>query len=174
MIVQDFIFWVLSVVTVVSSILVIRLQNLFRAALMLVVTFGAIAGLFVLLNAEFLAVVQILVYVGAIAVLIIFGVLLTQELEIGNKSNSMWLPALIGSSMFLALMVFVVLDTDWSFMQNVVGDDTMSKVGEVFTATPSWLGSVLLKEWVLAFEAVSLLLLAAIIGAIVLVKERDQ
>ncbi|PZC51043.1 MAG: NADH-quinone oxidoreductase subunit J [Chloroflexi bacterium] len=174
MIVQDFLFGILSVVTVVSSILVIRLQNLFRAALMLVVAFGAIAGLFVLLNAEFLAVVQILVYVGAIAVLIIFGVLLTQELEIGNKSNSLWLPALIGSSMFLALMIFVVLDTDWSFMQNVVADDTMSKVGEVFTDTPSWLASVLLKEWVLAFEAVSLLLLAAIIGAIVLVKERDQ
>jgi len=115
-----------------------------------------------------------LVYVGAIVVLIIFGVLLTQELEIGNKSNSLWLPALIGSSMFLALMIFVVLDTDWSFMQNVVADDTMSKVGEVFTDTPSWLASVLLKEWVLAFEAVSLLLLAAIIGAIVLVKERDQ
>ena len=79
MIVQDFLFGILSVVTVVSSILVIRFQNLFRAALMLVVSFGAVAGLFVLLNAEFLAVVQILVYVGAIAVLIIFGVLLTHH-----------------------------------------------------------------------------------------------
>ena len=174
MIVQDFLFGILSVVTVVSSILVIRFQNLFRAALMLVVSFGAVAGLFVLLNAEFLAVVQILVYVGAIAVLIIFGVLLTQELEIGNKSNSLWLPALIGSSMFLAVVIFVVLDTDWSLIQNVVADDTMSKVGELLSSTPSWLASVLLREWVLAFEAVSLLLLAAIIGSIVLVKERDQ
>ena len=172
--VQDFLFWLLAALSVTASILVLRFQNLVRAALMLVVAFGAMAGLFVLLNAEFLAVVQVLVYVGAIAVLIIFGVLLTQDIEVGNPSNNLRLPALIGSGLVLAVLIFVIADTQWDLFEQTLSADSLAKVEQVLSSTPQWLAGLLLQEWVLAFEAVSLLLLAAIIGAIVLVRERQS
>ena len=172
--VQDLLFWLLAAISVAASILVLRFQDLFRAALMLVVAFGAMAGLFVLLNAEFLAVVQVLVYVGAIAVLIIFGVLLTQDIEVGNPSNNLRLPALIGSGLVLAVLIFVIADTQWDLFEQTLSADSLAKVEQVLSSTPQWLAGLLLQEWVLAFEAVSLLLLAAIIGAIVLVRERQS
>ena len=174
--VQDVLFWLLAAVSVAASILVLRFQDLFRAALMLVVTFGAMAGLFVLLNAEFLAVVQVLVYIGAIAVLIIFGVLLTQDIQVGNPSNSLRLrlPALMGSGLVLVALVFVIADTQWDLLEQTLSADSLAKVEQVLSSTPEWLAGLLLQEWVLAFEAVSLLLLAAIIGAIVLVRERQS
>lgn len=176
MIVQDVLFWLLAAISVAASILVLRFQNLFRAALMLVVTFGAVAGLFVLLNAEFLAVVQVLVYIGAIAVLIIFGVLLTQDIEVGNPSNSirLRLPAMMGSGLVLAFLIFVIADTHWNLLEQTLSSESLTKVEEVLSTTPQWLAGLLLQEWVLAFEAVSILLLAAIIGAIVLVRERQS
>ena len=176
MIVQDVLFWLLAAISVAASILVLRFQNLFRAALMLVVTFGAVAGLFVLLNAEFLAVVQVLVYIGAIAVLIIFGVLLTQDIEVGNPSNSirLRLPAMMGSGLVLAFLIFVIADTHWNLLEQTLSSESLAKVEEVLSTTPQWLAGLLLQEWVLAFEAVSILLLAAIIGAIVLVRERQS
>ncbi len=176
MIVQDVLFWLLAAITVAASILVLRFQDLFRAALMLVVTFGAMAGLFVLLNAEFLAVVQVLVYIGAIAVLIIFGVLLTQDIQVGNPSNSLRLrlPALTGAGLVLVALVFVIADTQWDLLEQTLSGDSLAKVEQVLSSTPEWLAGLLLQEWVLAFEAVSLLLLAAIIGAIVLVRERQS
>ena len=172
--VQDVLFWLLAAISVAASILVLRFQDLFRAALMLVVTFGAMAGLFVLLNAEFLAVVQVLVYIGAIAVLIIFGVLLTQDIAVGNLNNKLRLPALTGAGLVLVALVFVIADTQWNLLEQTLSADSLAKVEQVLSSTPQWLAGLLLQEWVLAFEAVSLLLLAAIIGAIVLVRERQS
>ena len=172
--VQDVLFWLLAAISVAASILVLRFQDLFRAALMLVVTFGAMAGLFVLLNAEFLAVVQVLVYIGAIAVLIIFGVLLTQDIAVGNLNNKLRLPALTGAGLVLVALVFVIVDTNWNLLEQTLSADSLAKVEQVLSSTPEWLAGLLLQEWVLAFEAVSLLLLAAIIGAIVLVRERQS
>ena len=174
--VQDVLFWLLAAISVAASILVLRFENLFRAALMLVVTFGAVAGLFVLLNAEFLAVVQVLVYIGAIAVLLIFGVLLTQDIEVGNPSNNLRLrlPAMTGAGLVLALLIAVIADTHWSLLEQTLSAESLTKVEEVLSNTPQWLAGLLLQEWVLAFEAVSILLLAAIIGAIVLVRERQS
>ena len=174
--VQDVLFWLLAAISVAASILVLRFENLFRAALMLVVTFGAVAGLFVLLNAEFLAVVQVLVYIGAIAVLLIFGVLLTQDIEVGNPSNNLRLrlPAMTGAGLVLALLIAVIADTHWNLLEQTLSAESLTKVEEVLSNTPQWLAGLLLQEWVLAFEAVSILLLAAIIGAIVLVRERQS
>ena len=77
MIVQDVVFWLLSVAAIGAALGVVLVRDLFRAALLLVGVFVAVAGFFVLLNAEFLAVVQVLIYAGAISVLIIFAVMLT-------------------------------------------------------------------------------------------------
>lgn len=170
---QEALFWVLAVVSVAAAVAVIRFQDIFRAALMLVVAFLAVAGLFVLLNAEFLAVVQVLIYAGAISILIIFAVFLTREVERGNPSNRLRSPALLGAGLLLATLVFVVARTDWRLLEHTVTPESLDRVEEVFAATPQWLASLLLQEWVLPFEVVSVLLLAAILGAIVLVRERQ-
>ncbi len=171
--VQDFIFWVLATVSIASAIAVIQFRDIFRAALMLVVTFAAVAGLFVLLNAEFLAVVQVLIYAGAIAVLVIFAVLLTQDVEVGNTSNRLGVPALIGAGLIFAVLVFVVISTEWSLVENILSGESMAKVEHVLATTPQWLAGLLLREWVLPFEVASVLLLAAILGALVIVREHQ-
>ena len=81
MLFQDVVFWVLSVVAVGAALGVVLVRDLFRAALLLALVFVAVAGFFVLLSAEFLATVQVLIYVGAISVLFIFAVMLTQDVR---------------------------------------------------------------------------------------------
>ena len=171
--VQDLLFWLLAAVSIASAIAVIQFRDIFRAALMLVVTFAAVAGLFVLLNAEFLAVVQVLIYVGAIAVLVIFAVLLTQDVEVGNPSNRLVVPALIGVGLILTMLVFVMVSTEWSLMEDILSAESMAKVEQVLSNTPHWLAGLLLREWVLPFEVASVLLLAAILGALVIVREHQ-
>ena len=163
--VQDLIFWVLAAVSIASALAVVQFRDIFRAALMLVVTFAAVAGLFVLMNAEFLAVVQVLIYAGAIAVLIIFAVLLTQDVEVGNPSNRLMVPAVIGVGLILTMLVFVVISTEWTLMEDVLSAESMAKVEQVLSTTPQWLAELLLRDWVLPFEVASVLLLAAILGA---------
>lgn len=87
MLFQDVVFWLLSVLTIGAALGVVLVKDLFRAALLLVLVFISVAGLFVLLSAEFLAVVQVLIYAGAIAVLIIFAVMLTRDVQRGNLPN---------------------------------------------------------------------------------------
>ncbi|MSQ22077.1 MAG: NADH-quinone oxidoreductase subunit J [Dehalococcoidia bacterium] len=170
--VQEMFFWLLAAVSVASALAVIRLHDLFRAALMLVVTFFTVAGLLILLNAEFLAVVQVLIYAGAISVLIIFAVLLTRDVEKGNRPNRLRVPALLASGLIGVFLVFVALQKEWPLLEDVLSKDSLARAEEVFTTTPQWLAGLLLREWVLPFEVASVLLLAAILGAIVLVRER--
>ncbi|MBI4310385.1 MAG: NADH-quinone oxidoreductase subunit J [Chloroflexi bacterium] len=147
-------------------------KNIFRAAVLLATCFLSIAGLFALMHADFLAVVQVLIYVGAISVLLAFAALLTRDAESGNLSNRLWAPALVGAGLFLAFLVVVVLRTDWSLMELTLSAESLAKAREVLAATPMWLAGLLLNQWALPFEVASVLLLAAIIGALVLVRER--
>ena len=85
----DIAFWVLAVVCVAAALAVVLLQNVFRAALTLVLCFLAVAGLYVTLSADFLAAVQILIYVGGISILVILAVMLTREVQNGSPSNKL-------------------------------------------------------------------------------------
>jgi len=116
--------------------------------------------------------VQVLIYAGAISVLIIFAVLLTRDVEKGNVPNRLRVPALLVSGLIGTLLVFVALQKEWPLLKDVLSAESLVKVEEVFTTTPQWLASLLLREWVIPFEVASVLLLAAILGAIVLVRER--
>lgn len=156
-------FWVLVLLTVGAAVMVVLLRNIFRAALFLVLCFFAVAGVFVVLSADFLAGAQVLIYVGAIGVLIIFAIMLTRETQRGSPSGRLRLPALLVALLFLGTMVIVVLSTDWH------------AVAEIPEPTISSLAHALFSKengFVLAFEIAAALLLAAIIGAIVLVREK--
>ena len=173
--VVDIAFWVIAVSSIVSAIAVIQLKSLFRSALFLIVSFVGTAGMFVLLRAEFLAVVQVLIYVGAITVLIIFAILMTRDLEEGNPSNSFGIPLAILTALFGAIAIFVAVSTDWNLISseaNAFGDDGMLALSQVFSNTVPWISKLLIRDFVLAFEIASVVLLAAIIGALVLIRER--
>ena len=167
----DIIFWVIAVSAIVAAIAVVQLKDIFRAALMLIVAFMAVAGMFVLLRAEFLAVVQVLIYVGAISVLLIFAILMTRDVEEGNPYNRLKIPAAVLSVLFLAMVGFVIYNTSWQIIDGTALA-ALPDVVEVFDNTVPEIGRLLIREYVLAFEIASVVLLAAIIGALALVRER--
>ena len=116
MVFQDVIFWVLAVASVGAALGVVLLKDIFRAALLLVVVFLAVAGLFVMMNAEFLAVVQVLIYAGAIAILIIFAITLTRDVQRGNLPNRLQPAAVLFPALLLVALVFVAVDTNWNLI----------------------------------------------------------
>ena len=165
------VFWLIGGTSILAAIAVVQMRDLFRAALFLILSFLAVAGLFVMLRAEFLAVAQVLIYVGAISVLMIFAILMTRDVGQGNLSNRLQLPSLVLAVLLLAAIVFVAVDTDWSLLDKaILAPETQDKVNEVYANTTPTIAGLLLKEFVLPFEVASLLLLAAVIGAIVLVR----
>ena len=157
-------FWIFAVVSVAAALAVVFLRDVFRAALFLVLCFFTIAGIYVILSADFLAVAQILIYVGAIAVLIIFAIMLTRGTQRGSPSGRFRLPALIVAISFLVTMIIVVTTTDWHVIKEIPTESTTSALAETLFGEDG--------GYVLPFEIVAALLLAALIGAIVLVREK--
>ena len=190
MLFQDIVFWLLSVMAIGGALGVVMVPDLFRAALLLIVVFMSVAGFFILLSAEFLAVVQVLIYVGAIAILLIFAIMLTRDVQRGNLPNRLQIPAVVFSALLFSALVAVAVDTQWEFLPDleqervelVQTNSVTTLTGEVLmeegvTGTEEQtevqeaaLADLLIKDFVLPFEAVSVLLLAALIGALVLVR----
>lgn len=159
----DIAFWILAVITVGAALSVVFLRNVFRAALALVLCFLAVAGIYVSLSADFLAVVQILVYVGAISVLIILSIMLTREVHQGSPSNKLGLPAFVVAILFLAAGVSVMLTTSWPVSTVAPLEPTAPGLANAFFGSGGFL---------VAVEISVVLLLAAVIGAIVMVREK--
>src|SRR3990172_12574943 len=91
----DIAFWALAIVGIAAALCVVLLRDVFRAALTLVLCFLSVAGIYVTLSADFLAAVQILIYVGGISILIILAIMLTREVQQGSPSNKLRIPAFI-------------------------------------------------------------------------------
>jgi NADH-quinone oxidoreductase subunit J len=106
-------------------------------------------------------------------VLLIFAVLMVRDVESANLSNRLRVPALLASGLLMAFLIFVIEDTNWRLLEHVLSQESLVAVEQVFTDTPQWLAGLLMREWVLPFEVASVLLLAAILGALVLVRERQ-
>ncbi|HLF05448.1 MAG TPA: NADH-quinone oxidoreductase subunit J [Dehalococcoidia bacterium] len=190
----DLVFWGLSVVAIAAALGVVLVRDLFRAALLLVVVFLAVAGFFVLLSAQFLAVVQVLIYAGAIAILLVFAVMLTRDVPRGNLPNRLQVPAAMFAALLLASLVVVATVTQWRPMPlaqqeqaalvqtqaaNQMSSETLAQSGFTTPAAQAQLGSagladLLVSDYALAFEAVSVLLLAAAIGALALLRGRPE
>ncbi len=158
---QDVVFALLGVVALGSALLVVTTANVVRAALWLVVTFGAVAGCYLVLTAEFVAWVQILIYAGAIVVLLLFGVMLTRapigpddQLDSGNRPVAV-LVAVATAGVLVALVL-------QAFSDVVIRLDS--------PGTAHSLGAAVFRTWVLPFEVLSVLLLAALVGAITLAR----
>ncbi len=152
-------FWALAVMTIGSSLGVALVRNVIHAVVFLVISFLGISGLYVTLSADFLAVAQMLIYVGAVSMLFLFAIVLTPRGSRDNGEGFMRLPALSLALLFGAVLVFVAVDTSWNISAR-----------EGFSETASAIGGALLDKYVLPFEVASVLLLAALVGAIVLVR----
>ena len=156
-------FWILAIIGIGAALAVVLLRDIFRVALCLVLCFLTIAGIYITLSADFLAAVQVLIYVGAIGVLIILAIMLTREVQRGSLSNKLRIPAFVVAILFLGAVGFAIINTPWQ----------LAGVAPLEPTTPA-LAVKLFGEggFILPVEITAVLLLAAILGAIVLVREK--
>jgi NADH-quinone oxidoreductase subunit J len=159
---QEVAFLALAVVGGLAGVLVVTSRNVVHAALWLVVALASVAGVFLLLAAPFVAFVQVIIYVGAIVVLILFGIMLTRA-PVGRRVLDNSPRARIGA-LVIGGGVFAMLT--W-FMVDAWSGERITNQAATSTAA---LGNAIFRNYVLPFEAVSILLLAALIGAIVLAR----
>jgi NADH:ubiquinone oxidoreductase subunit 6 (subunit J) len=162
---QQVMFAILSLVTLGSGLMVVTERSLFRAALWLVLTFFGIAGLFILLQAEFLAVTQVLIYVGAISTLIIFAIMLSRGVMNPKAPAFNSQPLVVGAIALLlaVLLIGVVLNVPWPVVAGEPPANAIERLGIDFVGS-----------YVIPFEVASVLLVAAMIGAIIIAREREQ
>lgn len=153
------VFYLIALITVVSAGMVAFSRNIIYSAFSLLGTFMGVAGLYVFLGADFVAAVQVLIYVGGILVLILFAVMLTHritDVQITNRAAGR-IPALIVVGVLIYLLIETIKETPWAKAKEVVYAATTAKIGDLF-----------LYSYLLPFELASLVLLAALIGAVVL------
>jgi len=155
------IFYLLAAFTVWAAAVVVLGRNIVRAAVALIFSFCGVAGLYLLLEADFLAAVQVLIYVGGITILLLFAIMLTTRIAGGTRvvNDQMLLGGVVGLGL-LAGLVYAV-------GRGIPGIATAPPLPE----TTPFLGRALLTTYALPFEAVSILLLAALVGAIILARK---
>ena len=168
------IFWIIAVILVGSALLVVTQRNIVHSALALVIVFAMAAGIYLLLNAEFIAIVQILIYVGAVTILILFALMLTRTSNIqlnSNPINKQWWLAVIVSTFVGAIIVYAaavsphaVADVSNGSGQLPAGISNVARIGQLLYSPTTY-------SYVLPFEIASVVLLVAIVGAIVIGRE---
>ncbi len=158
----DIVFALLAAVAIVAALAVVTTKQVVHAALWLVVALGAVAGCYLVMTAEFVAWMQVLIYLGAVVVLLLFGMMLTRA-PIGpsdDLTGTNRVAALLAAVAVTAVLGVLVVDAYASTMIDVSGQPS----------TASVMGEALFRYWVLPFEALSVLLLSALVGAIALSK----
>jgi NAD(P)H-quinone oxidoreductase subunit 6 len=153
------VFYLIALITVISAGMVAFSRNIIYSAFSLLGTFMGVAGIYVFLGADFVAAVQVLIYVGGILVLILFAVMLTHritDVEVTNRAAGR-IPALIIVGVLVYLLIETLRVTRWVKTKELVYAATTAKIGDLFLYT-----------YLLPFELASLVLLAALIGAVVL------
>jgi NADH:ubiquinone oxidoreductase subunit 6 (subunit J) len=162
---DDLLFMGLAAAMLGAALLVVTMRDIIRCGLAMIVCFGALAGLYVLAGATVVAAAQVLVYIGAISVLILFAIMLTQTKAAPSSLvfQTQAFPAAIASAILALLIAITVASTDWP------------ATGSRIATSAAGLATVLFNDYILAFEVVSVLLLAAVIGGVFLAKrERGE
>jgi NADH-quinone oxidoreductase subunit J len=155
-------FYVLAGITLLSALMVGVVRDLVHAVLFLILSFIGVAGLYITLSADFVAVVQVLIYAGAISVLMLFAILLTPQGSRDNAPVSYSAPLSVLAGLVGATLIFVGLKTEWAKVE-----------GDRFDTTAAAIGEALLDPFVLPFEVASVVLTVAMIGAIILVRSGE-
>jgi NADH-quinone oxidoreductase subunit J len=157
-------FFILAVMAVGTGVGVVAQRNVTKSALFLLLNFCCLAGLYILLNAQFVALIQVIVYAGAVVVLFLFVVMLLgidRIVEVPDSRRYQWIAAVLLGALLLAGVVWAVVETGTGAMPELVRSDNVREIG-----------AALLTDYMIPFELVSLVLLVAVIGALVLAKKR--
>ena len=197
-------FWLFAALAIGGSLLVVTVRDVFKAAVSLAGSFLAVAAIYFLLQAEFIGVVQILVYVGAVSILIAFAVMIISDVSGGSRPARGRIAAATVAALVLAAVVFVVYNTSWTDISDIRDEDTLSglvgtyqeaervsvdgndqerrieaadgsadgaRSGVMIDSTGA-IGVLLVREFVLPLEILGLLLVAALIGGLALMRDR--
>ena len=156
-------FWSLAAMTIGGASMIIVSRNLIHAVIWLVISMLGIAGLYLTLSADFIAVVQVLIYVGAISVLMLFAIMLTPRAERDNSETLVKAPAALVVILVMIATMWVAVDTDWGAVRESALTDQARLIGET-----------LIRQYVLPFEIAAVLLTAALVGAIALARQDDE
>jgi len=162
---QHILFVVFGAITLGSALAVVTQHNVFHAALFLILAFFGVAGLYVLLEAPFFAAVQLFIYIGGIAVLIIFAIMLTRDLmdpDLPSVVSQWWAAALVAVGLF-ALLGWMTFARNWGMPVGSVPDNTIALLGTTLVDP---------QGMVLPFEVASVLLVAALVGAMTIAREQ--
>jgi len=163
--VKEILFYAIAAFTIFSAGLVAFANKLIYSAFALLFTFLGFAGLYVYLSADFLAVTQIIIYVGGILILVLFGVLMTQkiyDLKALAAHNPLWLS--LGGALFIALIIALLISTNiWHAVPP-----------KPFEPTTGLIGKAILGDFLIPFEIASILLLGALIGAVYLARAEEK
>jgi NADH-quinone oxidoreductase subunit J len=162
--VQIVVFIIFSLVTLGAALAVVTSKNLFHSALFLILSFVGVASFYVLLEAPFLAAVQVLVYVGAIAILIVFAIMLTRRLMAKDlvQRNAQWGWSALGAVLLFVALGLILLQVNWPVVEAAVPEETISILGQDLMGT-----------YLVPFEVASVLLLVALVGSIIIARERE-
>ena len=162
---SQIVFYFFAVLTVGSAAVVVFARSLIRSAFALLFTFFGVAALYAYLGADFLAATQMVIYVGGILVLILFGIMLTHKLyDLKIKTASVQLvPAVIAVVAVFAVLAFFMLRTQWFRSGSTLSGPTTASIGDL-----------LMQDFILPFEVASVLLLLALIGAAMIVRRRPE
>ena len=150
---------------IASALLVVTSPNLVHSAVSLLFTFFGVAAIYIFLYADFIAATQVIIYVGGILVLIIFGVMLTNKIEnatIDSKTHNQ-IPGIVFTLSMLAMQFYIILNTNWKIVESDPRETTVKEIG-----------NLLLGKYLLPFEVVSVLLLASLIGAAMLSRRKTE
>jgi NADH-quinone oxidoreductase subunit J len=150
-------FLIVGLVTVGAAVAVVASRNVLHSALLLALSFFGVAVLYVLLDAPYLAAAQVLVYIGAISILIVFAIMLSHKIAARDlvQRNGQWLVALVVAVLLFGVMVYLTLQTE------ALKVDAIGGLGEAFVGA-----------YALPFEVVSMVLLVALVGAIIIAREK--
>ncbi len=162
--ISSVLFFLLAFGVVGGGLAVVTLRNIIHSAIAMMVCFGSLAGMYALLGAPIVAAAQVLIYLGAISVLILFAIMLTQagDANLPAPFHRQLPVAIVVALAIIGLVGWAVVQTDWGLAAEAVGAEVESIAGVLFT------------DFALPFEIISLLLLVAIIGAIYLARRPEE
>ena len=163
----DIVFWIIALFTVCGSVAIISVNNVFKSAVLLALTMVSVAILYFLLSADFIGVIQILVYVGAVSVLIAFAVMLVKDVPRSNSANNLINLSIIPSTIFLVIIAFAIGAENWITKTTINYEEPLN---EIVVSNVSWIGELLIREYFISFQIAGLILLAALIGALALLR----
>jgi NADH:ubiquinone oxidoreductase subunit 6 (subunit J) len=157
---DDVLFVIFATIMIGTALLVVTMRDIIRCGLAMMVSFAGLAGLYVLLGSSLMAAAQVLVYIGAISVLILFAIMLTQSKAAPARLvfQTQAVAAAVAAIVLVLLMAITVTATDWG------------EVSERLRTATDQMATILFNEYVLPFEVVSVLLLAAVIGGVFLAR----